>query len=114
MTHKKATLTHIRSLARIHSETAIETIANIMRHPEADLYVKLAAANSLLDRGWGKPGPQKGENEVYIQVSEIVRTIVDPNPMALVDAEFEQRRRKAGKVTPALLEDKTGDDEGSG
>ena len=109
MTKPKATLTHVRSLARVHSETAIETIANIMRHPDADLHVRLLAANSLLDRGWGKPGLPKGEGEVRIQISEIVRTIVDPNPLATIDAEFEQRMIEAGKGRPALIEDKTGE-----
>jgi hypothetical protein len=46
--------TDIRSLARAHTETAIKTLAGIMREKKAPPAARVAAANSLLDRGWGK------------------------------------------------------------
>lgn len=47
--------TEIKSLARAHTETALKTLAGIMEQPDAPPAARVAAANSLLDRGWGKP-----------------------------------------------------------
>lgn len=47
--------TEIRSLARSYTESAIKTLAGIMQQPEAAETARVAAANALLDRGWGKP-----------------------------------------------------------
>lgn len=44
----------VASLAREHTETAIKTLVNLMLTAEENA-VKKAAADSLLDRGWGKP-----------------------------------------------------------
>ena len=49
--HMKATLSE---LAREHTEAALETILTVMRSGETDA-IKLAAANIILDRGYGKP-----------------------------------------------------------
>jgi len=46
--------TEIRSLARSYTESAIKTLAGIMQQPEAPEAARVSAANSLLDRGWGK------------------------------------------------------------
>ena len=45
----------IRDLAREHSADAIRTLAGIMNSPKEDARARVAAANSLLDRGFGKP-----------------------------------------------------------
>jgi hypothetical protein len=42
-------------LARQHTEQAIETLAEVMSDPFAENRERLTAANSLLDRGHGKP-----------------------------------------------------------
>jgi hypothetical protein len=47
--------TDIRSLARAHTDTAINTLAGIMREKDAPPAARVAAAQALLDRGWGKP-----------------------------------------------------------
>ena len=49
------TPTEIKSLARAHTEPAINTLAGIMNQKKAPPAARAAAANSLLDRGWGKP-----------------------------------------------------------
>jgi len=46
---------HVRELARQHTEEAIEKLAEIMRDQDAPSSAQGAAANALLDRGWGKP-----------------------------------------------------------
>lgn len=45
----------IRSLARAHTERAIQVLQGIMDQPDSPHAARVAAANSLLDRGWGKP-----------------------------------------------------------
>jgi hypothetical protein len=48
------TPTEIRSLARAHTESALNCLAGIMNKEGAPESARVAAANSLLDRGWGK------------------------------------------------------------
>lgn len=45
----------IRSLARAHTQTALNVLAGIMRQEEAPSAARVSAAQALLDRGWGKP-----------------------------------------------------------
>ena len=47
--------TEIKSLARSHTETALATLAGIMRQENAPPHARVAAATALLDRGWGRP-----------------------------------------------------------
>jgi len=49
------TPTDIRSLARAHTETAVNVLAGIMNEPESGAAARVSAATALLDRGWGKP-----------------------------------------------------------
>ena len=44
----------IRSLARTHTAKAINTLVGIMGQKSAPAAARVAASNSLLDRGWGK------------------------------------------------------------
>jgi hypothetical protein len=53
--------TEIRSLARAHTEKAIRVLVGVMEQPDAPPAARVAAVNSLLDRGWGK-APQTVEN----------------------------------------------------
>lgn len=48
------TPTEIRSLARAHTEAAVNTLVGIMNQPTAPEAARVSAANSILDRGWGK------------------------------------------------------------
>jgi hypothetical protein len=50
-------------LARSHTEAAINALVGVMQNSTSDP-AKVAAANSLLDRGWGKPAqPVDGDGE---------------------------------------------------
>ena len=70
----------IKALAREHAPTALETLAAIMSDSLTPPAARVAAANSLLDRGYGKPvqevtgadgGPLLGSLEVrYIKPAE--------------------------------------------
>lgn len=45
----------VKALAQNHGETAILTLAEIATDPEQPSAARVTAANSLLDRGYGKP-----------------------------------------------------------
>lgn len=49
------TPTQIASLARAHTETAVNVLAGIMQQTDAPPSARVSAASVLLDRGWGKP-----------------------------------------------------------
>lgn len=62
--------TQIKSLARSHTEKAINVLVGIMEQPDAPPAARVAAVNSLLDRGWGKAvQPIGGEDEGPIQLT---------------------------------------------
>lgn len=44
----------IRSLARQHTEEAINALLRIIRKPDATDSAVVAAASYIIDRGWGK------------------------------------------------------------
>lgn len=54
------TPTVIKSLARAHTETALNVLAGIMRQEDAPPAARVSAAQALLDRGWGKPAQAIG------------------------------------------------------
>ena len=45
----------VRELARQHTDKAIDTLAGIMYDDKAPASARQAAAEALLNRGWGKP-----------------------------------------------------------
>ena|SRR5215211_5999469 len=82
----------IRSLARQHTARAIEVLAGIMNQSESADSARVAAANSLLDRGWGKAE----------QTTHSTVTRVDPSKYS--DAELialALATRDAGPSGPA-------------
>jgi len=54
-TLKPKTEKDVRSIARSHTEMAIRTLTAIAKQPKAQPSARVAAAQALLDRGWGKP-----------------------------------------------------------
>ena len=74
------TPTEIKSLARSHTEAAINCLAGIMNKDSAPESARVAAANSLLDRGWGKATqPISGDEENPLRIIQKIETaIVDP------------------------------------
>lgn len=44
----------IRSLARAQTDKALKVLMSIAYQPKAPAAARVAAANSILDRGWGK------------------------------------------------------------
>src|SRR3954453_14315730 len=67
----------LRSLARGHTELCIKVLAGMVSQEAVSPAARVAAANILLDRGWGKP-PQahtveNGDEEIQV----IFRHLVD-------------------------------------
>lgn len=69
------TPTDIRSLARNHTESAINTLAGISSNGKSES-ARVAAAEALLNRGWGKPaqpieGTEDGPPVKYTKIELI-------------------------------------------
>nr|WP_275183828.1 hypothetical protein [Bradyrhizobium sp. CSA112] len=73
-------LTEIRSAARSHTEAALNCLVGIMGQTDAPPSARVAAANSILDRGWGKPAQpiENGEDGPLELLHRIERVIVRP------------------------------------
>ena len=50
---RRSTMAEVKELARKHTKLAIDTLAEIARNSDKEA-VRIAAANALLERGWGK------------------------------------------------------------
>ena len=48
-------IAEVKELARARTGDAIETLVSIMTNPKAAPAARVSAANSILDRGYGKP-----------------------------------------------------------
>jgi hypothetical protein len=73
----------VRLLARRHTRKAIAVLFGIARSRTASAAARIAAANSLIDRGWGKtmvPVTGNDDKQAPAEITEIVTTIVDPKP----------------------------------
>lgn len=84
----------IRSLARQHSETAINTLRGIASSKSAPAAARVTAACALLDRGYGKPASilagdeDGGPIQLNYSTKELARRILSLTEGA-IDAEFE-------------------------
>jgi len=74
------TLTEIRSIARSHTRTAINTLVGVMKAKDATPAARVSAATAILDRGWGKPvqALENGDNGALKLIQKIERVIVHP------------------------------------
>ena len=88
---KVETVRDIASMARIYDRLAINTLAGVCRASTSDA-ARVAAANSILDRGHGKPD-QVTELNAEIQIT--IRKL------------FEQPEPETIDVSPNKLTDKT-------
>jgi hypothetical protein len=75
----RKTLTEIRSLARSHTNTALNVLVGIMRSKDATAAARVSAANAILDRGWGKATQPVGNDDGTLElIHRIERVIVHP------------------------------------
>ena len=57
------TVRTVRQVARKQSSDAIKILARILRSRRTPAISRVAAANALLDRGWGRPKPIPREDD---------------------------------------------------
>lgn len=77
------TLTEIKSLARAHTESAIKVLAGVMNEPSAPHAARVAASNSLLDRGWGKAAQIiAGDEDAPLTIRRIEVVVIGTNSEA--------------------------------
>jgi hypothetical protein len=68
---------HVRDLARLHTQEALETLVDIMRTGKTDS-ARAAAASELLSRGWGKPSlPIRTEQPQIIFTDDQLQILTD-------------------------------------
>jgi hypothetical protein len=75
----------LRSLARAHTELSIQTLAGIARNSTSD-QARVAAAQALLDRGWGRaPVAITGEvgGDLRITIRQITGSGDEEEPLLL-------------------------------
>ena len=75
--YRGKTPANIRSLARAHTEKAIEVLHHIMCNGDAQHSARITAAQELLSRGWGKPA-QTIEATTDKRVEVIIRDATSP------------------------------------
>ena len=67
----------MKELAREHTGEAIQALVSIMLNPKSALATRVSAANSLLDRGYGKP-PQhvagEGGPQYVVRLPQVCAT----------------------------------------
>jgi hypothetical protein len=70
----------VKIAAQAYTDRALKTLASIMDNSESDT-ARVAAANSILDRGHGKPKQSMDvDGSLNLAINEIRRTIADPSP----------------------------------
>ncbi|MDA9536161.1 hypothetical protein ACM41_07735 [Bradyrhizobium sp. CCBAU 21362] len=74
------TLADIEALARAKTEAALNVLAAIMLRETANAFARVAAANAILDRGWGKPVQPLATDKAPLELlHRIERVIVHPD-----------------------------------
>ena len=87
----------LKMAAREHSPEALQLVLDTMRNTDASLQYRLAAANSILDRGWGKPTNQHEiQVDVYHKMSDA--QLIEMITGKPVDAKTVEDKRGALNV----------------
>lgn len=72
-------------------KAALNVLATIMFRETANAFARVAAANSILDRGWGKPvQPLATDARPRELLQRIERIIVHPDHPSIVDNETSE------------------------
>jgi hypothetical protein len=75
--------TEVKQAAREHTEAAIAALVGVVNNEEAPAAARVAAANAILDRGWGKP-------ETYTNMAhhnKPLRELTDAELTAIITGE---------------------------
>ena len=99
---KPPKIVNLASLARVHTEACIRTLARYARNDntaEVPPAVRVQAIGMLLDRGWGRVQPSAGEHgngDIRVTIRHIIEALPDgngklalpPRPVTL-DGDYE-------------------------
>lgn len=85
----------IRSMARTYSRSMIAVLVSVARSKSAQPGARVAAANSVLERGWGKAPTtfNEGELDVRVTIRHILEhiderpVVVDGNEVRCIDED---------------------------
>ena len=83
---------HVRELAREHTAVAVGTLVTVMKNAKAPPAARVAAANALLDRGYGRPGSMS----VRFKLPELSSAADASNAIAALAAAVS-----CGELSPA-------------
>jgi hypothetical protein len=83
---------HVRELAREHTAVAVGTLVIIMKNTKSPPSARVAAANAVLDRGYGRPGAMS----VHFKLPELGSAADASRAMAAITAAVA-----CGELTPA-------------
>ena len=67
----------VRDLARQHTQAAVETLVSVMEDESAPHSARVAAANALLDRGFGKAVQHKPELAMADRVEQNIKIMAE-------------------------------------
>jgi len=95
----------IKALARCHAELAIDTLVEVAADSDAKSAARVAAAKTLLDRGFGAP-ERKTETKVDVTVIDqrqahlsALQQLAKRSAPVIEDAEFTEVRRDGNKLS---------------
>ena len=90
----KAKVKTVSEVAQLHAKKAIQAIVEVLQNPKSAPSVRLAAANSLLDRAIGKP---KQSMEVDAKAEQVL-SIRDLHLQALIDINAKALKQEKTKA----------------
>jgi len=84
------TTVNLQSMARVHTETCIRTLAGIAAKGESEA-ARVSAATQLLDRGWGRAAQTlsvDGDASIQVVIRHIIEgrdapRVVDAKPLPI-------------------------------
>lgn len=94
---EKKIIADVREAARECTQAAIDTLKNALSAPSAPWAAKVSAANSLLDRGWGKAREAvevKVEESLEFLILAAARRRTELAEIARTEAQSEGREEK--------------------
>ena len=94
-------LHEVRTLAREYTVPAIQALAEVLANPKSPPAAKCQAANSLLDRGWGRAEQSVTARVETTRINLDVLTIEERTELDRLSAQFGLIAAKPG----FLLED---------
>ena len=88
------TVEQVRSIARSHTVTMINVLVGVARQKDAPPAARVIAANSLLDRGWGRAATTHTDADggpIQIIIRQLIEVVEQSEPVVI---EHDEDRAK--------------------